>query len=65
MIFPKSLARSLEAVLLWNHNLRHRLPWILFGIPHFSSILNRLIFQVLAQLELEQIVGLIVCVEFL
>lgn len=64
MILPESLPRRQEAVLLQDHDLSYRLPRILLNVPSYSNILDGLLFDVLQELELQQIFDVMV-VEFL
>ena len=41
------------------------LTWILFWVPHLSDVLDGLVFEVLAQLDLEQVFGVVLVVEVL
>jgi hypothetical protein len=63
MVFPKTLPCWLEAVLLRDYDLGYRLPWIFLRIPYFTCILNRLIFQILKELKLQVIFGIVLRVE--
>lgn len=63
MILPESLKLVIETILLRNHQLGDRLPWILLGIPHFADVLDWLVFEVLAQLDLQEIFSVVFLVE--
>jgi hypothetical protein len=65
MILPESLPRREGAILLWNNYLSHRLPRILLGIPSYSNILDGLLIDILQELELQQVFGVVLGVEFL
>jgi hypothetical protein len=59
------LPRREEAILLRNNYLSHRLPRILLGIPSYSNILDGLLIDILQELELQQVFGVVLGVEFL
>ncbi len=65
MILPESLPRRQEAILLRDDHLSYRLPRILLGIPSYPHILDRLLFDVLQELELQEVFGVMVLMEFL
>ena len=65
MVFPERLPSRNHTVLLGNDNLGHSLPRVFLSIPLFSSILNRLILEVLAKLYLEEILRVILGKELL
>ena len=65
MVFPERLPSRNHTVLLGNDNLGHCLPRVFLSIPLFSSILNRLILEVLAKLYLEEILRVILGKELL
>jgi hypothetical protein len=65
MVFPESLPSRNHTVLLGNDNLGHSLPRVFFSIPLLSSVLNRLILEVLAELNLEEILRIILGIEVL
>jgi hypothetical protein len=65
MVFPESLPSRNHTVLLGNDSLGHSLPRVFFSIPLLSSVLNRLILEVLAKLNLEEILRTILGIEVL
>ena len=65
LILPKVLQLPIKAVLLRHHQCRDSLPRVFFWIPHFSRVLDGLVFKVLEKLELEEVFGVVVAVEVL
>lgn len=64
MIFPESLTDRYKTILLRNDNFRNSLPRIIFLVPRRTSILNRLLLEVFAKLNLERIFCFMIAVEF-
>lgn len=64
MILPERLPRRDHTILLWNDDLRNSLPWVLLFIPDFPCIFNWLVLEILAQLHLEEVFGVVLGVEF-
>jgi len=50
--------------LLRNENLCNSLPRVVVGIPDLPRVLNWLIFEILAELNLEEIFGIVLPVKF-
>ncbi len=65
MILPERLELVVERVLLWYHEFRDGLPGVFLGIPHFACVFHRLIFEIFAELELEEVFGVVGFVEIL
>ena len=65
VIFPEALQLVVKTLLLGNHQLRHRLPGVFLRIPDLPRVLDRLIAQILQQLELPEIFGVVLGVEIL
>ena len=65
MIFPERLELVIERILLGDHQLRYRLPWVFLWIPHLACIFDWLIVKVLAELELKEIFSVVSTVEVL
>lgn len=65
MVLPECLPRRQEAVLLRDDNLGYCLPGILLRIPGYSDVLDGLLFDILQELELQQVFRVMISVEFL
>jgi hypothetical protein len=81
VVLPKGFEFIIEGVLLGYYYSCYRLPWILLGVPDFAchvsatnespvgtistGILYWLVFQILAQLELPEVLGVMIFVEIL
>jgi hypothetical protein len=65
MVFPERLPSRNHTVLLGHDDLGHCLPRVFLSIPLLSSVLNRLILEVLAELNLEEILRIILGIEVL
>ena len=50
--------------MLRNENLCNSLPRVVVGIPDLPRVLNWLIFEILAELDLEEIFGIVLSVKF-
>ncbi len=65
MILPKGLELIIERVLLRDDKPRNRLPRVSLRVPHLTHVLYRLVFKVLTELELEQVLGIVRFMEVL
>ena len=65
MILPERLPGRNKAVLLRDDNLGNSLPGILLRIPDLSGVFDGLIFEILAKLDLEEVLGLVLAMKFL
>ena len=65
VVLPESLPRRQEAFLLRDDDPGHRLPRVLLWVPNHSDVLDGLLGNVLQELELQLVFGVVVPVEFL
>ena len=65
VIFPETLRLPVEAILPGHQQRRDRLPGVFRRVPDFAGVFDRLVVEVLQQLELQQVFGVVVAVEVL
>lgn len=65
VIFPETLHLPVEAVLPGHQQRRDRLPGVFLRVPDFAGVFDGLVVEVLQQLELQQVFGVVVAVEVL
>ncbi|KAG9533585.1 heme-dependent catalase, partial [Aureobasidium melanogenum] len=65
MILPESLSLKVEALLLGDLDCSHGLPGILFRVPDLAGILDRLVVQILTQLDLKEVLCVVCGMEVL
>lgn len=63
VVLPEGLQLIVKGILLRDLKERHGLPWVLLRFSNLSHVLHWLVFKVLAQLELEEILGIVILVE--
>jgi hypothetical protein len=63
VIFPESFPSRNHTILHWDDNLGNSLPWVLLLIPNFTSILNWLLFEILTELDLEEVLCFMICMK--
>ena len=54
-VLPEVLQGVVERVLFRYVKTSNGLPWVLLRVPNFTSVLNWLVFEVLTELDLEEI----------